>query len=155
MTPLLFGHLDQSSCRGFWGTCLAFTRISRDGERWPPSLSGHQHYRRPDGSVDHKIYQNPVHINLYLNSRLHCHSSRKRAILAILVLRARALCDKEGLRDHLEVLGTTSRESGHSQRQIQCAMNPPVKIFLSQLRSPLQLPFCHMSGWHTVILAYC
>jgi hypothetical protein len=48
-------------------------------------------YRRPDGSLGHKVYRKPTHTNLYLNPGSHHHPSNKQAVLATLVHRARAL----------------------------------------------------------------
>jgi hypothetical protein len=51
----------------------------------------------------------------------------KQAVLATLVHRARALCDKDSLRGELEFLKTTFKENGSSCKQIQCALNPKVR----------------------------
>jgi hypothetical protein len=49
-------------------------------------------YRRPDGSLGHKVYHKLIHTNLYLNSGSHYHPpNNKQAILSTLVHRARAL----------------------------------------------------------------
>jgi hypothetical protein len=60
-------------------------------------------YRRLDGSLAHIVYHKPTNTNLYLNPGSHHHPSIKEAILATLVHRARALCDKESLHDELGV----------------------------------------------------
>ena len=69
-------------------------------------------YRRPDGSLGHKVYRKPTHTNLYLNPGSHHHPSNKQAILATLVHRARALCDNESLHGELEFLKPISRITG-------------------------------------------
>jgi hypothetical protein len=86
-------------------------------------------FRRPDGSLGHKVYRKPTHTNLYLNPGSHHHPSNKQAILATLVHRARALCDKESLHGELEFLKTTFKENWCSQKQIQCALNPKMRTF--------------------------
>ncbi|PNF33864.1 hypothetical protein B7P43_G07226 [Cryptotermes secundus] len=49
-------------------------------------------YRRPDGSLGHRVYRKSTHTNLYLNAAFHHHPSNKQAALSTLVHRARALC---------------------------------------------------------------
>jgi hypothetical protein len=39
-------------------------------------------YRRPDGSLGHKVYRKPSHTNLYLNAKSHLHPSNKQAVLS-------------------------------------------------------------------------
>jgi hypothetical protein len=41
-------------------------------------------YRRPDGSLGHKVYRNSTHNNLYLNTKSHHHPSKKQAVLSTL-----------------------------------------------------------------------
>jgi hypothetical protein len=94
-------------------------------------------YRRPDGSLGHKVYQKPTHTNLYLNPGSHHHPSNKQAVLATLVHRARALCDNESLQGELELLKTTFKENGYSRQQIQRALNPKVR-----LSKPKDQPIC-------------
>jgi hypothetical protein len=59
-------------------------------------------YRKPDGSLGHRVYRKPTHTNLYLHANFHHHPSNKQALLSTLVHRARALCDHESLHDELE-----------------------------------------------------
>jgi hypothetical protein len=42
-------------------------------------------YRRPDGSLGHKVYRKPTHTNLYLYPESHHYPSNKQAVLATLV----------------------------------------------------------------------
>jgi hypothetical protein len=77
-----------------------------------PSFLDIDIYRRPDGSLAHKVYRKPTHSNLYWKLRSHHHSSNIQAVLSALVQRAGALGDSEHLRDELEFLMTTSRDSG-------------------------------------------
>jgi hypothetical protein len=44
-------------------------------------------YRRPDGSLVHKVYQKSTHSNLYLKLISHHHSSNIQAICSTLVHR--------------------------------------------------------------------
>jgi hypothetical protein len=45
-------------------------------------------YRRPDGSLGHRMYRKATHTNLYLNAGSHHHPSSKQAVLSKLVLYA-------------------------------------------------------------------
>jgi hypothetical protein len=65
--------------------------------------------------------------NLQLNPTSHHHPSNKQAVLATLVHRARALCDKESLHDKLKFLKTTFKKNGYSLKQIWCALNAVVR----------------------------
>ncbi|XP_023703192.1 uncharacterized protein LOC111862214 [Cryptotermes secundus] len=80
-------------------------------------------YRRPNGSLDHRVYRKPTHINLYLNARSHHHPSSKAAALSTLVHRARTRCDQDSLRGELEFLKDTLRWNGYNDRQIHRALN--------------------------------
>jgi hypothetical protein len=62
-----------------------------------------------------------------LNPGSHHHPPNKQAILATLVHRASAVCDKESLQDELDFLKTTFRYNGCSCGQIQCAINPKLR----------------------------
>ncbi|XP_023713951.1 uncharacterized protein LOC111867940 [Cryptotermes secundus] len=75
-------------------------------------------YRRPDGSLGHRVYRKPTHTNLYLNAKSHHHPSSKQAALSTLVHRARALCDQDSLRVDLEF-----RRNDYNDRQIDRALN--------------------------------
>jgi hypothetical protein len=79
----------------------------------------------------HKVYQKPTHTNLYLNPGSNHHPSNKQAVLATLVHRARALCDKDSLHGELEFLKTMFRENGYSSQQIR-ALNPKVQTSKSK-----------------------
>jgi hypothetical protein len=85
-------------------------------------------YRKPDGSLGHKVYHKPTHTNLYLNSNSHHHPSNKQAVLSTLVHRARSLCDQESLHSELEFLRTTFRQNGYSDQQIRRALNKPARV---------------------------
>ena len=61
-------------------------------------------YRRPDGTLGHRVYRKPTHANLYLHPNSHHHPSNKHAVLATLVSRARAICDGDSLEQELEFL---------------------------------------------------
>jgi hypothetical protein len=69
-------------------------------------------YKRPDGSLGHKVYRKPTHTNLYLNPGTHHHPSNKQATFVTLVHRVKSLCDKESLHDELQFLKTTYKENG-------------------------------------------
>jgi hypothetical protein len=80
-------------------------------------------YRRPDGSLGHKVYRKPTHTNLYLSARPHHHPSSKQAALSTLIHRARALCDQDSLHADSEFLKDIFRRNGYSDRQIHRALN--------------------------------
>jgi hypothetical protein len=80
-------------------------------------------YRRPDGSLGHKVYRKPTHTNLYLNVKSHHHPSNKQAILSTLIHRARARCDEDSLQAELVFLRDVFRENGYNDRQIHRGLN--------------------------------
>ena len=61
-------------------------------------------YRRNDGSLGHKVYCKPTHINLYLQQSSHHHPANKQSVLTSLIQRARTLCDQDSLPQELEFL---------------------------------------------------
>jgi hypothetical protein len=61
-------------------------------------------YRKPAGSLGHKVYRKPTHTNLYLNLNSHHHTSNKQAVLSNLIHRARAFCDEDSLQAELVFL---------------------------------------------------
>jgi hypothetical protein len=54
-------------------------------------------YRKTDGSLGHKVYQKPTHINIYLHQNSHHHPANKQSVLASLIYRYKALCDQDSL----------------------------------------------------------
>jgi len=76
-------------------------------------------YRKTDGSLGHKVYWKPTHTNLYLHQNSHHHPANKQSVLASLIHRAKALCDKDSLTQELEILTTFFKDSGYSHQQIQ------------------------------------
>jgi hypothetical protein len=80
-------------------------------------------YRRPDGSLGHKVYRKPTHTNLYLNAKSHHHPSSILVLLSTLIHRARALCDEDSLQAEWVFLKDVFRENGYSDRQIHRALN--------------------------------
>jgi hypothetical protein len=75
-------------------------------------------YRRPDGSLGHKVYRKPTHTNLYLNAKSHHHPSNKQAVLSNLIYSTRALCDEDSLQAELVFLGDVFIQNGYNDRQI-------------------------------------
>jgi hypothetical protein len=75
-------------------------------------------YRRPDGSLGHKVYRKPTHTNLYLNTKSHHHPSNKQAVLSALIHRARALCDEDSLQAELVFLRDVFKQNGYNDRQL-------------------------------------
>jgi hypothetical protein len=80
-------------------------------------------YRRPDGSLGHKVYHKPTHTNLYLNAKSHHHPSNKQAVLSTLIHRARALLDEDSLQAELVFLRDVFKQNGYNDRQIHRALN--------------------------------
>jgi hypothetical protein len=72
-------------------------------------------YRRPDGSLGHRLYRKPTHTNLYLNAGSH-HPSNKQAVLSTVVHRARALCDQDNLHAELLFLRDIFRQNGYNDQ---------------------------------------
>jgi hypothetical protein len=91
-------------------------------------------YRRPDGSLGHRVYRKPTHTNLYLNARSHRPPSNKQAVLSIVVPRARALCYGDSL--HVELLFLTERLVTETGRFI-LSINL-VQISANRIISPAQ-----------------
>jgi hypothetical protein len=82
-------------------------------------------YRRPDGSLGHRVYRKAAHTNLYLNSSSHHHPCNKQAVLSTLVHRGRTLCDQDSLHVELVFLSDIFRQNGYTEQQIRRALNPP------------------------------
>jgi hypothetical protein len=80
-------------------------------------------YRRPDGSLGHKVYRKPTHTNLYLNAKFNHHPSNIQAVISTLIHRARALCDENGLKVELVFLKDVFKENSYNDGQIQRALN--------------------------------
>ncbi|PNF15534.1 hypothetical protein B7P43_G16534 [Cryptotermes secundus] len=80
-------------------------------------------YRRPDGSLGHRVYRKSTHTNLYLNAASHHHPSNKQAALSTLVHRARALCDQDSLHAELVLLKDVFKKNGYNNRQIHRVLN--------------------------------
>jgi hypothetical protein len=90
------------------------------------NAKSHHHpdiYRRPDGSLGHKVYRRPTHINLYLNTKSHHHPSNKQAALSTLLHRARALCDEDSLQAEFVLLKDVFKQNGYNDRQIHRDLN--------------------------------
>jgi hypothetical protein len=66
---------------------------------------------KPEGSLGHKVYHKPKYINLYLSTNSHHNSSKKQALLSMLVHGNRSLCDWESLHSKLEFLKTIFRQT--------------------------------------------
>jgi hypothetical protein len=89
---------------GELGTTLAVTSIHQSIQFTMETESeGHlpfldlDIYRRPVGSLGHKVYCKPTHTNLYLSAMSHHHPSNKQVVLSTLIHRTRTLCDEDSL----------------------------------------------------------
>jgi hypothetical protein len=63
-------------------------------------------YRKPNGSLGHRVYRKPTHTNVYLHHNSHHHPSHKYSVLTSLIHRATAICDQDSLKQELEFLTT-------------------------------------------------
>jgi hypothetical protein len=79
-------------------------------------------YRKTDSSLGHKVYQKPIHTNLYLHQNSRHHPANKQSVLVSLIHRATALCDQDSLTQELEFLTTIFKDNGYSHQHIQQAM---------------------------------
>jgi len=75
-------------------------------------------YRKMDGSLGHKIYWKPTHINLYLHQNSHHHPANKQSALASLIHRDKALCNEDSLTQELEFLTAVFKDNGYNTQQI-------------------------------------
>ena len=125
----------------FLGGWALEKEIEKDGHL---PFSGVDIYRRPGGSLGRKIYRKPSHTDLDLHPASH-HPSNKQAVLATLVHRARAICDKDSLTEELGFLAAIFKENGYSSQQIKRAINP----------SPLRECVCPASSEHMVDSPEC
>jgi hypothetical protein len=80
-------------------------------------------YRRPDGSLGHKVYRKLTHTNLYLNAKSHHHPSNKQVVQSTLIHRARALCDEDSLQAKLVFLRDSFKQNGYNDWQTHRALN--------------------------------
>jgi hypothetical protein len=71
------------------------------------------------------VYRKPIGTNRYLCVACHHFPAPKQAVLFTLVHGAKAICDSNRLPQELKLLHQTYPESGHSERQILRALNPP------------------------------
>ena len=75
-------------------------------------------YRKPDGSLGHRVYHKPTHTNQYLHYNSHHHPANKQSALSSLIHRAKALCDQDSLTQELVFLTTVFKDDGYSPQQI-------------------------------------
>ena len=85
-------------------------------------------YRKPDGSLGHKVYRKPTHTNQYLHRNSHHHPANKKSVLSSLIHRAKALCDQDSLTQELVFLITVFKGNGYSPQQIRRAMKHTPRI---------------------------
>jgi hypothetical protein len=81
-------------------------------------------YRKLEGSLGHKVYQKPIHTNLYLHQNSHHHPANKQSVLASLIHRAKSLSDQDSLTHELEFLTAVFKDNGYNHQQICRAMEP-------------------------------
>jgi hypothetical protein len=76
-------------------------------------------YRKMDGSLGHKVYWKPTHINLYLHQSSHHHPANKHSVLSSLIHRVKTLCNQESLTPELTLLSNVFKQNGYSHQQIR------------------------------------
>jgi hypothetical protein len=84
-------------------------------------------YRKPNGSLRHRVYRKPNHTNLYLHHNSDHHPSHKQSVLTFLIHRATAISDQDSLNRELEFLTTVFKNNGCNTQKIHRAMKPPTK----------------------------
>jgi hypothetical protein len=111
-------------------------------------------YRRPDGSLGHRVYRKPTHTNLYLSAMSTITPPIKQATLSTLVHRARALCDQESLPAELDFLKDIFRQNDYnndraaeSSTVVSTPTSPTTIVTLS--------PSCPISGLYSTESAEC
>jgi hypothetical protein len=92
-------------------------------------------YRRPNGSLGHKVYRKPTHTNFYLNSSSHHHPSNRYAILSTLVHWARDLCDQDSLYVGLVFLEEIFRQNGYNDWQMGRALKPRPRVITADKKT--------------------
>jgi hypothetical protein len=103
-------------------------------------------YRRPDGSLGHKVFRKPTHTNLYLHANSHHHPSNKQSVLSTLVYRARALCDEDSLQAELSFLKSVFTQNGFNARQIIRTLNRPPRVRQPDINKPISTAFLPFVG---------
>jgi hypothetical protein len=71
-------------------------------------------YRRPNGSLGHKVFRKSIHTNIYLNFSSQHHPFNKHAVLYTLAHRAGALYDQDSLHSELVFLADVLRQNSYT-----------------------------------------
>lgn len=138
------GHSNQKSWRGAWTIQVVFTGTSVSLWRWrrmATFLSSLLTFAQDQMALCAVQATGNKHIRTCMSSRSHHHSSSKQAGFA-------ALCDRESVQDEFRFLKTTFRENGYSQKQIQCAVSPPVRTCKPQAMHLSHLPIVRPGDVH-------
>jgi hypothetical protein len=91
-------------------------------------------YRRPNGSLGHKLYRKPTHTNFYLNFKSYHHPSSK----------ARAQCGQDNLKMYLLLLVDVFRLNGYSEgRSVKYSTLFHVLVSLTDNRTRLSVLGLH------------
>jgi hypothetical protein len=80
--------------------------------------------RRPDGSLEHLVYRESTHTELYLHSKSEHHPAQKQAVLTTLVRRARTLYDTESLEGEIHHMKCMLQWNGYNKDHISRALLP-------------------------------
>jgi len=81
-------------------------------------------YRKIDCFLEHKVYREPTHTNLYLHRKSYHHPANKHSVRSSLVHRAKTLCDQESLAPELTFLTNVIKPNVYSHQFIQRAIKP-------------------------------
>jgi hypothetical protein len=127
---------------------IQFT-IETESEGHLPFLGLHI-YRRPDGSLRHKVYRKPTHTNLYLNAKSYHHLSNKQAVLSTLIHRARAFCGEDSLQAELVFLKDVLKRV---VKTADSSTEPSTAFctYLNRTTSATQSPFCPLSELYSTV----
>jgi hypothetical protein len=107
-------------------------------------------YRRPDGSLEHRVYRKPTHTNLYLNAKSHHHPSNEQAVLSTLIHRARALCDEDILQAELVFLRDIFKQNDYNDRR-STEPSTAVRTYLNRTTRTTQSPSCPLSELYSIV----
>jgi hypothetical protein len=71
------------------------------------------------------VYRKCINTNLYLNNRAHHYPHNKKAVLSILLCRARALCNKDSLKEEWVFFRDVFRQMVTTIMDSQCPQLSP------------------------------
>ena len=91
-------------------------------------------YKKPDGSLGHKVFRKKTHTDSYLEADSHHHPAQKLGIINTLATRASRICDAEHLKEEQGNLVRVFKNIGYKENDIRRTLRKPVGI----LKNPQQ-----------------